>query len=824
MVEQPIAHIRASDKSIQTLSNHLRDVSTLSGAFANKIGNSKAGELVGLLHDLGKFSNAFQNYLKSAQGLIDQDADDYVNAAKLKGKIDHSTSGAQFIWNELQSNGKFGFFSAQLLALLIASHHSGLIDCISGNASDFGEDAFSRRMKKSNEKTFLDEVLSQADTAILNDARKLLKDPGLLKSIEARSTEIYTSYRDNPELIQFHFGLLARFLFSCLIDADRIDTADFENPYAARFRQTGKYESWGVLISRLESHISEFQTANRVDELRTNISQNCLDAASRGKGIYTLTVPTGGGKTLASLRFALHHAEKRQLDRIFYVVPFTSIIDQNAEVARSILETGLTDKGNIVLEHHSNLTPEQESWREKTLSVNWDAPVVYTTMVQFLESLFAAGTRGARRMHQLANSVIIFDEIQSLPIECVHLFNNAVNFLSEQCNSTVILCTATQPLLHKVAPELGAMRLSENHEIIPDPPKLFQELKRVEIVDRRKTAGWSYTEIAKLAVDETKRDGSCLVIVNTKDAAKKVFQSLPKVEETLRFHLSTDMCPAHRKNELEKIRTALKSGTPVICVSTQLIEAGVDVDFGAVIRFLAGLDSIAQAAGRCNRNGLRQTGIVSVVNPEEERLGSLKGIQTGIDKVLRVLDDFRKTPDRYNGDLLSPQALNDFYSYYFFDRRDEMAYRVSSKDPDILADDTLVNLLSKNEKACNDYQRKYQSNPKPHFKQAFMTAAKAFKVIDAPTQGILVPYGEQGKALIGQLCKAFEPEKQFDLLKRSQQYTVNVFPHVLDKLKEAEAVRQIQKDVEILYLDSRYYSDEFGLSTGPVRLMEDLNV
>ncbi|MDD5724500.1 MAG: DEAD/DEAH box helicase [Syntrophales bacterium] len=241
-----------------------------------------------------------------------------------------------------------------------------------------------------------------------------------------------------------------------------------------------------------------------MDEIRKEVSAHCLDAAKQPGGLFTLTVPTGGGKTLASLRFALHHAKEYGMDRIIYIIPFTSIIDQNAQVVREILEPEECpgDAGRIVLEHHSNIGADIQSWKEKLLTENWDAPVVFTTMVQLLETLFGGGTRGARRMHQLANVVIVFDEIQTLPIKCVHLFNNAVNFLVDHCGSTVILCTATQPLLGAVDQKKGALELSEKNELMPNVGKLFIDLKRVHVHDCRKSLGWTYSEIAALAVEQ----------------------------------------------------------------------------------------------------------------------------------------------------------------------------------------------------------------------------------------------------------------------------------------------------------------------------------
>lgn len=615
-----------------------------------------------------------------------------------------------------------------------------------------------------------------------------------------------------------------RFLFSCLIDADRIDTADFEHRRAKGFRPSGEYVTWSILVDRLDLHLSKLKPLHPIDGLRRDISDHCLDAAKRAGGVYTLTVPTGGGKTLASLRFALHHARRRKLDRIMYVIPFTSIIDQNAQVVRTILEPddAPADHGKVVLEHHGSVTPEQQTWREKVLCENWDAPVVYTTMVQFLESLFGAGTRGARRMHQLANAVLIFDEVQTLPIKCVHLFNNAINFLVDQCNCTVVLCTATQPLLDRVAKDKGAIRLAEQHELMPDVQKLFDDLKRVEVRDGRKPGGWSHNEVARLALEEVQRAGNCLVIVNTKDAARNVFRLCNKeLNDDHICHLSTDMCPAHRKLELARVRRRLDDRKPTLCVSTQLIEAGVDVDFGVVIRFTAGLDSIAQAAGRCNRNGRPEPGIVHVVNPREERLANLPDILIGRDRADRVLDDYAKDPTRYRNNLVGPEALTDYYQYYFFDRKNDMGYPVAANT--IGHTDTLLNLLSLNTVATGEYGQRKGVGPNVFFRQAFMTAAKAFKAIDAPTQGVVVPFGKEGQKLIADLYAAFDVEKEFGLMRAAQQYTVNVFPHILQKLKDTGAVHEVKADTRILCLKHEYYSQRFGLAVEPVSFMETLN-
>ncbi len=814
-----LAHVRKNGEP-QTLSEHLFGVASLASSNAAKLDLAIFGELLGILHDLGKYSAEFQSYLKSVVGILNQDEDEgYVDASRMRGKVDHSTAGAQFLWKALSTQIGIGGFVGQILALCIASHHSGLIDCLAAD----GEDLFSRRMSKSAQRTHLDEVIVAADKAILARAETILEDPTLISHLHVRLAKIASAPAGQNTIVQQQFGLLVRFLFSCLIDADRLDTATFEKPRANRNRMNGHYEGWPILTGRLENYLATLVPCQPIDGLRADISRHCLDAAQRPSGsVFKLSVPTGGGKTLASLRFALHHALHHKMDRVIYVIPFTSIIDQNADVVRHILEPANVPEshGRIVLEHHGNLTPETQSWREKMLTENWDAPVIYTTTVQMLEALFGSGTRGARRMHQLANAVVVFDEIQTLPINCVHLFNNAIKFLTEQCGSTVVLCTATQPLLDIVDQKKGALCIPECNELMPDVKGLFDQLKRVELIYDRKPGGWTNDEIAALALEEAARAGSCLLIVNTKASAKKLYQLCKREARCPVFHLSTSMCPAHRKRILRVIRHRLKWDKATLCISTQLIEAGVDVDFGAVIRFVAGLDSIAQAAGRCNRNGKRATGLVHVVNPKEENLGKLDAISIGRDKTERVLADYDADPSKYGNDRLGPELMAWYYQNYFFARADQMDYPISANA--VGRADTLLNMLSANSCAFTDFHERQPNHPRFLLHQSFMTAANAFRAIDAPTCGVIVPYSKTGAEIVNDLCAAFEVEKQYDLLKRAQQYTVNVFPNILSKLQKAGAIHPIQTGTQIFHLDSRYYSPEFGLLTEPVGKLEVL--
>lgn len=815
-----IAHYREKDGAIQDLSQHLEEVSFLTGKYASKIGLGKHGELIGLLHDLGKASLEFEQYIKSATGLIDKNEEEYVDAKGKKGKIDHSSAGAQVINRHFSDKGNDTLFVSQILPLVISSHHSGLIDCLSPN----GEDNFIKRMNKPDEKTRINESLLNVDEHIKQKIKKLLSDCSLVNVLNQRLM-LLREENDSPETALFKIGLLIRFLFSCLIDADRLNTADFEFPEGAKLRNQGVYASWSLLIEKLEKRLNDFECHTKVDALRRDISDYCLHFSSKPKGLYQLTVPTGGGKTLSSLRFAMYHAKEHNLDRIFYVIPYTSIIDQNAQTARDILEdkseTG-TYLNNIVLEHHSNLTPEEENNKQKLLSENWDAPVVFTTMVQFLEALFGFGTRSARRMHQLANAVIIFDEIQTLPVRCVHLFNLAVRFLTCFCSSTVVLCTATQPLLDKIEPKQRALQITPDQQMMPDVQKLFKELKRVEVYDRRKIEGWTEQEIAELTEQELQETGSVLVVVNTKKAAINLFKLLKNHSRAEVFHLSTNMCPVHRMEILEKIKECLPDKKPIICVSTQLIEAGVDIDFGTVIRYLAGLDSIAQAAGRCNRSGTREImGRVFVVNPKDENLDKLKDIKIARDVTERVLDEYKNNPGVFDEDILGLKAMEEYYQYYFFKRSNDMDFPVHSNS---LAgrDDKLFNLLSSNSLSVNEYKRKNHSSPQIPLRQSFMTASKNFQAIDSSSRGIIVPYGEEGKRIIYELCNAEFLEKQYRLLKEAQRYSVNVFQNVISELIKQKAIYEVQENAGIFYLDGQYYHNQYGMSTSQVNEMEFL--
>ena len=816
-------------KQSQSLATHLTETAAIAKMLAAKLGLDLAGELLGLMHDFGKYSLKFQKYIYDATGLINPDLDDEESTPG-GSKVDHSTAGAQWVYRRLAAMGQkeSGVLCGQMLGLCIASHHgAGLIDCL----DDEGNVVWQKRFNKDDSLTHLSECLQNADESVLRQAEGLA-DKALLVQMLAplKAVLMLPEAQAGHQIKEFYLGCFTRFLFSCLIDADRINSADFERENQKKIRRLQEKPDWQAAIAKLEAKLAQFERRYPIDEIRRQIADDCLQRAADAQGIYTLTVPTGGGKTLASLRHAVHHAQTHGLERIIYIIPYTSIIDQNAEAVRDILGD------EWVLEHHSNLDPEKQTWQNKLLSENWNKPIVFTTMVQFLDAWFGGGTRGARHIHPMANSVLIFDEIQTLPVKCVHLFCNALNWLVQFGGSSAVLCTATQPLLSACGvdefPEdkralvkaRGLLQLASNAEIMGKNQaldKLFADLSRVEIKFNEKAGGWSVDDAGAFLLTQFQTALSCLFIVNTKKWAKDLYQYCQQqnVPSEALFHLSTNQCAAHRKALFARMKQRLEKKLPVVCISTQLIEAGVDISMACVIRALGGLDSIAQAAGRCNRHGENAgKGRVWVLNLQEPSLAKvLPDIDAGQQQAERVLREFA------GQDILQPKAMKYYFKNYFYDRSDEMVYQINNNGSDSLLSwlsDNRYNQAAsdRNGKLKNDILRGH--NLDPLLMHSFKSAGRAFQVIDAPTRAVIVPYGE-GKELIAQLCGEYEPKAFYGYLNQAQRFSVNVFPNVWEELLKKAAVQQIA-DTGIYYLHTSHYIDEYGLSIDKDGLMDFL--
>lgn len=570
------AHVRrltSGEFETHALEAHLRDVAKLAAEFAAPMQSGPWAELAGLWHDLGKYQDDFQRYLSKASG---QDA--HIEAP---GRVKHAIAGAIHAVEMLKGRSR-------LLAYLIAGHHAGLPDWYS---SDGGASALEPQLSDANNRRTL-------AGALRDGAPQAILDPA-----------IDLSYTPPAASVALHFCL--RMLFSCLVDADFLDTEAFMDQGRADLR-TQPYATIPILREAYEHFMAErFALADTpVKRLRAEIREHCIAQASEAPGLFSLSVPTGGGKTLASLGFALHHAERHGLRRVIYVIPYTSIIKQTAGVFREVF-AGLDPAP--VIEHHSNFEPEKETAKSRISCENWDAPVVVTTSVQFFESLFAARPSRCRKLHNLISSVVVLDEAQLLPPEHLQPILDALRQLMAHYGVTVVLSTATQPELQKTRSDsFGRVRLlglGEARELAPDPGRLYRELERVQISLPRsfeERMSWP-TLAAELGAHER-----VLCIVNRRDDAADLWRLMPAGT----LHLSARMCGSHRAELIAQIKQKLHDGEPIRVISTQLVEAGVDFDFPVVYRAMAGLDSIAQAAGRCNREGrLSGKGRVVVFNP-----------------------------------------------------------------------------------------------------------------------------------------------------------------------------------------------------------------
>lgn len=799
------AHINPITLEEQSVKEHLYNVSKMCKEYGGKISLDATGELIGILHDMGKETKRFDAYIRYSLT--------HPNDKSLRGSINHSTAGAKFIYDNFYNNDPYQKVTAQLISLAICSHHGGLIDCLDLS----GIDIFTKKMNTEKE-IFYDEALFnfKKDCFEISYINELFnKSKQEIKDIFIRINKI----DDSSKFGQFAAGMIEKYLFSCVIDADRYDTYTFMRGKDKK-ESIDKSDLWNKLSEKLENKLKDYPKFTKIELLRAEISISCKNFAENKPGIYQLSVPTGGGKTLSSLRYALEHAKKFNKDRILYIIPFTTIIEQNAKEIKDIL--GYED---MILEHHSNLINdcdiEEDDYREsyKLLTERWDSPIILTTMVQFLDTLFSGGTQGVRRMHNLANSVIIFDEIQAIPIKCVNMFNSALNFLTDICNTTIILCTATQPLLSKATMPL---KLSENTNIISNIHEKFQQFKRVNLVDKMIIGGYSTLDLRDFILDNMEKVESILVILNTKNAAKEVFNELKKAnnylskeKQYLIFHLSTGMCPDHRMNILKEVREKLGHDR-VICISTQLIEAGVNISFGCVVRSLAGLDSIAQAAGRCNRHGEKTCSDVYIVNVQGENISKLVDIKEGQQCTMRVLQEFKDNPDIFNDDLLSPKAMERYYKYYFYNRMGEMDYTLPKPDND----KSMYDLLSVNKDGSSAFNSRNGCKSELMLKQGFKTAGKNFKVIDQNTTGVIVPYGD-GEGLITLINGQCSLGELKQYLKRAQQFSVNIFETDKRKLEQMGGLIGL-KDNEIIVLRKEFYTEDAGVTFEEAQ-MEFLN-
>lgn len=737
-MKENIAHIKENglNQPLCGQNGHLEGVAELAAKFAEPFNSAEFAKCAGLLHDLGKFKEDFQSYIRSASGYDCEENDDFG-----VGKVDHSAAGA--IWANKNIPG-FGL----LLAYLIAGHHTGLPDYYKGESKG---NCLNQRL--SSEKNLQESLENGGEN--------------YLSKIQLPKMQ-YAPVK-NPQ----NLHLWVRMLFSCLVDADFLDTERFMTPENYEERTFDK--TLIELKASFDSFMGQKQAQSAdtpINKIRKCILQDCIKGAQEKPGLFSLTVPTGGGKTLASMGFALNHAKKWNKSKIIVAIPYTSIIEQTADVYRKVFGE------NAVLEHHSNLDPDRETTKSKLASENWDAPIIVTTNVQLLESLFAAKTSRCRKLHNIANSVIILDEAQMLPPEYLKPILSTLESLTTDFGCSLVLCTATQPsLVGKIGMELAVFEgLPTNsvRELMSNPKNLFKEMARtnVQYVSEDKI---SWVELA----EQLAQQEQVLCIVNTRRDCKTLYDLMPKGT----IHLSASMCGQHRSKVISEIKEKLKNGEPIRVISTQLVEAGVDIDFPVVYRAMAGMDSIAQAAGRCNREGKLEQGLVYVFNPPKDApVGLLRyGSQASSSMLKNDIDkNISLEPNRFG--IYFKQFYNQVHS---FDKSNIM------QDLDLCSNDGHAQ---------------------------FRTAANKFKLIDDKAQKSVIVWYVDDKVNSTELIEQLQitgPTRK--IMRKLQRCTVNIPKNYWDKLKELGYITEI-KGPDGNGLDiwqqatSALYSNEFGFS------------
>lgn len=762
------AHISCDRKIEQSVQEHCRNTSELCAEYCSLFDAESIGRLSGLMHDAGKLCTDFDNYIRG---------DSHFG----RGDIDHCYAGARYVMEKAKTEHSG---VARFIARVIISHH-GLHDWVDENCKDYFNIRISKDKNYEQIKENIPLIISDDELSYL-----LQKADDEYKAIRQKIKQIAKIRKSQAEIeFAFYFGMFERLVESALIDADRTDTASFMG--GAVFPEYSTVpELWQSMKYNMNMKLAGF--ADRTDAIsmqRKSISARCAEFAKNDVRICRLIVPTGGGKTLSSLRFALEYCLEHGMEKIIYTAPFMSILEQNSDEIKAIV-----GEKNFI-EHHSNALAEKADNSEELADYElhterWDKPVIATTMVQLLNTLFLGKTASVRRLHRLAKSVVIIDEVQSLPLKCVNMFDLAMNFLSYICGATIVMCTATQPVTDEVK---HPMIIDDNASMTGDFSKDFEVFKRTEIIPKFDAYGYSYEEAADFCADRFTESGDLLVIVNTKSSALKMYDLVKEKcgNDAEIVHLSTNMCPQHRRDKIDEIRELLNDKKPVICITTQLIEAGVDISFRCVVRSLAGLDSVVQAAGRCNRHG-ENSGIcpVYMIKLKEEKLGNLKEISTA-QKITQGITD-----NTQNEDISSPDMVSDYFRKLYETEKNKLSYSVPENE-------TLVNFLSMNAKryeVSKKTSNKYES-------QAFKTAGKLFKVIDENTRDVIVPYNEEAEDII---CKLEDPHEDISvILRKAQKYMVSIYSGNERKLYENHAIRDLPCGAAVLNREN--YNDKTGI-------------
>jgi len=730
---------------------HLAHVGATAASFARKFGAAQAALAAGLLHDIGKYSAEFQAY-------IDSDGEG--------ARLDHSTAGA------VEATRLYPGPIGRLIAFAIAGHHAGLAD----GAGPGGSLA-----------------------ARLARAGGLPDYAGWREMLPSLPDDVAPQLTGGTRDAGYALAFLGRMIFSCLVDADFIETERFYANAEGGARERGGHAPLAELRARLDGHLARLAgtaAETPLNERRAEILAHARGKAALRPGLFTMTVPTGGGKTLAGLAFALDHAIAHGLDRVVYVIPYTSIIEQTAAVFRKALGDA-NGAAPEVLEHHGNVDWDADETdadgrdalaKLRRAAENWDAPVVVTTAVQFFESLHASRKSRCRKLHNLARSVVVLDEAQTLPVALLRPCIAAIDELARNYGASVVLCTATQPALKKQDAFKGGLDIPDLFELAPDPDGLYRALKRVTVEHVGRTTD------AAIAARFAEQD-RMLCIVNSRKHAQALYGAIADLPGAR--HLTTMMCPAHRRKVLGEIREELKAKRPVRLVSTSLIEAGVDVDFPEVWRAENGLDSIAQAAGRCNREGGPEAGRTFVFTAADHTRPPIFNQQ-----VEAMEAALRQHPD----DPLGLEAVRTYFRQLYWTKGDALldAAKLDGKPYPILPalrDSFGADMLL--------------STP-------YASVAAAFRMIDDPGKPVIVPWrGGESPGEVDRLVAALAsvPAPPGRVLRRLQQFTVSVPERSYAAMLDVHAIQPVAAEKYgtrfMVVQDVGLYEEATGLSLDP---------
>ncbi|MDE6983875.1 MAG: CRISPR-associated helicase Cas3' [Lachnospiraceae bacterium] len=800
------AHISADGQNrTESVAEHTKKTVYLCAQKGARCGLQQTAALCGLVHDMGKNKQAFEAYLCA----------DPKTRQKLRGTVAHASTGAKYIYDKYHScPDNRSKILTELITYAVCAHH-GLFDCVDIDHNDL----FSGKLCAVED---YEEACSNAQIAYLDeyDLQRMFEEASgefhvvwdKIRDLFARiKTLIQSKNLPNARQLQlecrpFLFSCLQRLILSLLIDSDWEATTDFmdnvdtlskqTNADAREIFRTANENFAAYMRKKQQTGPGQIRTEKEQAILaaRNALQEECREFAKHPAGVYCLPIPTGGGKTLSSLAYALEFCRLHpDTERILYVSPFISVTEQNAAVFREAV-----GEDSWILEHHSsvvrNAEKEGEDGQKDNVSrydINWEEPFICTTFVQFMNTLFSDKRASVRRMHRLVNSVVIIDEVQSMPLKCIHTFNYMINFLNTICNTTVILCTATQPALEETQHPIC---YSNPRYMIQNTDEWFRRFERVKSHTPGTGQNHTFETLKDELIAQTERFCSILVVLNTKSAVRKLYDLL-KAQKINVVYLTTNLCAAHRSDKLKAIQSVLDERQEhIVVVSTNLIEAGVDISFECVYRSMTGLDSLAQTAGRCNRNGEREYGMVYLVDLEGENTGNMEELKQNQRVAKQII--YERDSSARTDSLLMPYWMDQYYSRVYGHAAGRMNFPIQRMGTSITA------LLGRG------FGVKQTQN---FMNQAYKSAGQEYRVIDDNSFGVIVPY-QYGELLIDAIQNATDRSEIKNYIRQAQRYTVNVLESQLERFDGL--IQPVSDRIPGLYMVAApgAYNKDYGIA------------